>query len=143
MRRDLQAQAMYADVHDARQLRDAPTWGDLDGLQRAWALLICIYNHIDAPRERLRAVVRSLELAGHLGLAPAYTVTNLISALCNLLARYPGNIGSEDFRSLVAYYGEEVIHEMTKEQRSACTRELIVDYHCTSGCFYPLQSTDL
>lgn len=141
VKRYIQAEGMFSEVHYDRQLLKAVHWVSLSYLQRAWYRLTCLHNHIDDPMRRLYDARKLIFAAGDSGAIPFYTATGYLDAIDNLVERYPRELGTEDFRTMIGGYAEEVLQLMTPAEREVCLRELVSDYVCSSDCFQPTLST--
>lgn len=133
----LRVERMDEDIHFALAHRAAPKWDDLASRQRLWFKLCCVYNHIDAPQQRLGEAILLLRKCG------AEVDSGLPREVCehysNRLKQYhndfPGVLKDNQFREKVWDITETILEFLPDDERSICEKEMLQDYGCTSDCF--------
>jgi hypothetical protein len=141
----LRAEGMLEDVAEEMSSRSAPSWDCLRPRQRLAFKLICIYNHVDSPEERILEAVGLLKESAGDGI-PAGTCSSLCSALVSLARRHAGTqedgegerMGDPEFRGGIWKAMEEVLDLLPREEQAVVLREQVRDYRCTSDCFRPV-----
>jgi len=137
----LKAEGMYGDVMSEIASRSSPDWERLKPRQKAIAKLLCLYNHIDDPEERILEAVELVKAAAADGVDPM-----LCSGLCSRLVdtgrRLLGmledekqRIGPNEFREGVWQSMEALLDALPREEQEILLRERIRGYSCTSDCF--------
>jgi hypothetical protein len=137
----LKAEGMYGDVVAEISSRSSPDWERLKPRQRAVAKLLCLYNHLDDPEERILEAVEYIQQSAGDGVDPM-----LCSGICSRLVDTgrrllgttgdgrPG-IGPNEFREGVWQCMEGLLDTLPQEEQELLLRERIRGYSCTSDCF--------
>jgi len=140
----LRAEGMLEDVAEEMSSRSSPSWDRLRPRQKLAFKLMCIYNHMDSPEERILEAVRLLKESAGDGI-PAGTCSSLCSALTSLARKYvgmeedeKGRIEGPEFRDGIWKAMEEVLDLLPKEEQAVVLREQVNGYGCTSDCFCPV-----
>jgi hypothetical protein len=128
----LRAQGMYEDVKYAIAMQAAPSWETLTDRQRVWAVLNCLYNHPDDPKQRMEKAIDILYSSVTL---PTDVSRHYIQKLRGLIGVYPSRINTDLFRSEIADVAENIRLFLPEEELSLCRKEEIRDFQCTSDCF--------
>ena len=137
----LKAEGMFGDVMSEIASRSSPDWERLRARQRAIAKLLCIYNHIDDPEERILEAVEYIKLAADDGVDPMLC-SGLCSKMVDIGRRLLGmledekqRIGPNEFREGVWQCMEALLDALPREEQEILLRERIRGYSCTSDCF--------
>jgi hypothetical protein len=137
----LMAEGMWGDLLAELDARSSPEWGRLRPGQRAVALLLCLYNHLDDPEERLLGAVEALRESAADGVPPM-----LCSELCSRLtdlgrrALSPETpekerVGPNELREGLWRSMEALLSALPREEQRILLREKLRNYSCTSDCF--------
>lgn len=132
----LKMERMYDDVMQDIRTRNAPYWDELPTLHKAWAKLVCIYNHLDDPHSRmtdgiilLRRAITEGKLSQDLGMS-------MCSRLKTVSDLYPRKIRADLFRSKVLDVASKISTLIPPtDGRLVVEDEQIRDFTCTSDCF--------
>jgi hypothetical protein len=131
----LKIERMYEDLTLIRDLCFSPSWASLSYCQQAWAKLICIYNHIEAPKERLGAAIELLNKAQTQGTEITEKQhTKLVKQLSSLRTRFPATVLIDEFRDQILN-SANFIGVCSEEVRKLARKEKIQDFQCVSDCF--------
>lgn len=142
VKRYIQSEGMFTDIHRTTTLRSCPTWDDLTLMQKLWHTLTCIHHHSDNPRERLLRAERLFFRAGNEDRLPLTAAHQFVDRMGQLLNQPPAPGRGKNFSFIVAGYAEEIMQRMPTAERTICARELVRDYRCTSDCFQPAGNQD-
>jgi hypothetical protein len=132
----LRVEQMEADILVALAVRAAPKWDDLSTRQKLWFKLCCIYNHIDAPQQRLEDAILLLRKCGvevYSGL-PRDFCEHHIGRLQLYCANLSG-MKDNQFRAKIWDIAENILEFLHDEELSICKKEALQRYSCTSDCF--------
>lgn len=133
--RFLRLEQMHDDVELNVKKLSAPSWDDLTNCQKAWAKLLCIFNHIDQPHQRLGEGILIIRKAVRSGEIPAETGEGMIERLRSLLSSYPSDINAEQLRDKVFDILDGLMAFFEGNEAAIASGELIKDFSCTSDCF--------
>jgi hypothetical protein len=133
----LRVEEMEADINFALAQRAAPNWDDLSARQKLWFKLSCIYNHVDAPHQRLGEAILLLrkcmdEVDSGL---PREVCEHYMNKLRQYHADFPAVMKENQFREKVWDIAETILEFLPDEEVGICKKELLQNYSCTSDCF--------
>lgn len=123
---------MYEDVHYQIELQQGLRWSQLTSKTRAWAKLLCIYNHTD---DLLPRIDESISLLRKVVDFPEEEIQNFTQKLKTLGYLYPKRISEIEFREKIFEIIYQISRAFTEEESKQVKSMMIQDFSCTSDCF--------
>jgi hypothetical protein len=126
---------MDEDIRFAKTFRNAPHWNDLTPVQKTWAVLNCILNHVDRPHDRINSAILLLRRCAIDASLPPEMAMRYMPRLRSLLTLYPSNLTDAGLRQKVDEMADNILELMSPEEAALAQKEQIQGYMCTSDCY--------
>ena len=132
--RYLRAQGMYLDVERRLAMLDAPEFTSLEDIQKAWLVLNCLHNHIDAPLDRMQAAISHLEHGRGTGAIASRLADIFIQGIGRATTELD-SIPDPTLRLFFLTTAGSLLEYLSDAEQRTCVGERIRGYHCTSDCY--------